>query len=165
MYILTLSEFARQEFTNLWLETFSWTLTDTLSLSLTGTRLGPKQAEQARLKIFFLNKASKRNILSRRWAYLWAKILKLKLFSWGQVFKSNTSQPDIPAICGYTAVWVVKNATKRRPNLSNGTNYGRVHISWHIARSCLQNVAFPHTWCRLHRLHRIGFSFPESSRY
>ena len=96
-----------------------------------------------------------------------SQILKLKLFSWGQVksFKSNTSQPDIPAICGYTGVWVVKNATKRRPNLSNGINYGRVHISWHIARSCLQNVAFPHTWCRLHRLHRIGFSFPESSRY
>ena len=37
VYILTLSEFARHEFTNLWLETFSWTLQgDTLSLSLTG---------------------------------------------------------------------------------------------------------------------------------
>ena len=32
MYILTLSEFARHKFTNLWLETFSWTLPDTLSL-------------------------------------------------------------------------------------------------------------------------------------
>ena len=37
VYILTLSEIARHEFTNLWLETFSWTLQgDTLSLSLTG---------------------------------------------------------------------------------------------------------------------------------
>ena len=41
-YILTLSEFARHEFTNLWLET----LPDTLSLSLTGIRLGPKQARR-----------------------------------------------------------------------------------------------------------------------
>ena len=32
VYILTLSEFARHEFTNLWLETFSWTLPDTFSL-------------------------------------------------------------------------------------------------------------------------------------
>ena len=47
VYILTLSEFARHEFTNLWLETFSWTLPDTLSLSLTGIRLGPKQARRA----------------------------------------------------------------------------------------------------------------------
>ena len=46
VYILTLSEFARHEFTNLWLETFSWTLPDTLSLSLTGIRLGPKQARR-----------------------------------------------------------------------------------------------------------------------
>ena len=42
VYILTLSEFARHEFTNLWLET----LPDTLSLSLTGIRLGPKQARR-----------------------------------------------------------------------------------------------------------------------
>ena len=46
LYILTLCEFARHEFTNLWLETFSWTLPDTLSLSLTGIRLGPKQARR-----------------------------------------------------------------------------------------------------------------------
>ena len=46
VYILTLSEFARHEFTNLWLETFSWTLPDTLSLSLTRIRLGPKQARR-----------------------------------------------------------------------------------------------------------------------
>ena len=46
VYILTPSEFARHEFTNLWLETFSWTLPDTLSLSLTGIRLGPKQARR-----------------------------------------------------------------------------------------------------------------------
>ena len=46
VYILTLSEFARHEFTNLWLETFSWTLPDSLSLSLTGIRLGPKQARR-----------------------------------------------------------------------------------------------------------------------
>ena len=39
VYILTPSEFARQEVTNLWLET----LPDTLPLSLTGIRLGPKQ--------------------------------------------------------------------------------------------------------------------------
>ena len=39
---LTLREFARHEFTNLWLET----LPDTLSLSLTGIRLGPKQARR-----------------------------------------------------------------------------------------------------------------------
>ena len=32
VYILTLSEFARHEFTNLWLETFSWTLPDSFSL-------------------------------------------------------------------------------------------------------------------------------------
>ena len=42
MYVLTLSEFARHEFTNLWLET----LPDTLSLSLTGIRLCPKQARR-----------------------------------------------------------------------------------------------------------------------
>ena len=45
VYILTLSEFARHEFsefTNLWLET----LPDTLSLSLTGIRHGPKQARR-----------------------------------------------------------------------------------------------------------------------
>ena len=42
VYILTPSEFARQEVTNLWLET----LADTLSLSLTGIRLGPKQARR-----------------------------------------------------------------------------------------------------------------------
>ena len=47
VYILTLSEFTRHEFTNLWLETFSWSLPDTLSLSLTGIRLGPKQARRA----------------------------------------------------------------------------------------------------------------------
>ena len=46
VYILKLSEFARHEFTNLCLETFSWTLPDTLSLSLTGIRLGPKQARR-----------------------------------------------------------------------------------------------------------------------
>ena len=46
VYILTLSEFARHEFTNLWLETFSSTLPDTLSLSLTGIRLGSKQARR-----------------------------------------------------------------------------------------------------------------------
>ena len=46
VYILTRSEFARHEFTNLSLETFSWTLPDTLSLSLTGIRLGPKQARR-----------------------------------------------------------------------------------------------------------------------
>ena len=46
VYILTLGEFARHEFTNLWLETFSWTLPDTLSLSFTGIRLGPKQARR-----------------------------------------------------------------------------------------------------------------------
>ena len=33
VYILILSEFVRHEFTNLWLETFSWTLSDNLSLS------------------------------------------------------------------------------------------------------------------------------------
>ena len=43
----TICEFARHEFTNLWLETFSWTLPDSLSLSLTGIRLGPKQARRA----------------------------------------------------------------------------------------------------------------------
>ena len=42
VYILTLSEFARHEFTNLWLET----LPNTLSLSLTGIRLSPKQARR-----------------------------------------------------------------------------------------------------------------------
>ena len=42
VYILTPSEFARHEVTNLWLET----LADTLSLSLTGIRLGPKQARR-----------------------------------------------------------------------------------------------------------------------
>ena len=41
-YILTLSEFARHEFINLCLET----LPDTLSLSLPGIRLGPKQARR-----------------------------------------------------------------------------------------------------------------------
>ena len=41
-YILTLSEFARHEFTNLWLET----LPDTLSFSLTGIRLSPKQVRR-----------------------------------------------------------------------------------------------------------------------
>ena len=46
VYILTLSEFARHEFTNLWLKTFNWTLPDTLSLSLTRIRLGPKQARR-----------------------------------------------------------------------------------------------------------------------
>ena len=40
VYILTRSEFTRHEFTDLWLET----LPDTLSLSLTGIRLCPKQA-------------------------------------------------------------------------------------------------------------------------
>ena len=39
VYILTLGEFARHKFTNLWLET----LPDTLSLALTGIRLSPKQ--------------------------------------------------------------------------------------------------------------------------
>ena len=42
VHILTPSEFATQEVTNLWLET----LADTLSLSLTGIRLGPKQARR-----------------------------------------------------------------------------------------------------------------------
>ena len=46
VYILTVSEFARHEFTNLSLEIFSWTLPDTLSLSLTGITLGPKQARR-----------------------------------------------------------------------------------------------------------------------
>ena len=46
VYILTLSKFARHEFTNLWLEAFCWTLPDTLSLSLTWIRLGPKQARR-----------------------------------------------------------------------------------------------------------------------
>ena len=46
VYILTLSEFDRHEFTNLWLETFSWTFPNTLSLFLTGIRLGPKQARR-----------------------------------------------------------------------------------------------------------------------
>ena len=44
--VLTLSGFARHEFPNLWLETFSWTLPETFSLSLTGIRLGPKQARR-----------------------------------------------------------------------------------------------------------------------
>ena len=42
VYILTPSEFARQKVTSLLLET----LADTLSLSLTGIRLGPKQARR-----------------------------------------------------------------------------------------------------------------------
>ena len=42
VYILTPSEFARHEVTNLWLET----LPDTLSLSLTGISLGPTQARR-----------------------------------------------------------------------------------------------------------------------
>ena len=42
VYVLTLSEFARHEFTNIWLET----LPDILCLSLTGIRLGPKQARR-----------------------------------------------------------------------------------------------------------------------
>ena len=63
MYILTLSEFARHEFTNIWLETFSWTLKDSLSLSLTGTRLGLKQAEQARR----VNDLTASLSLAKRW--------------------------------------------------------------------------------------------------
>ena len=43
VYILTLSEFARHEFANLWLET---SVLDSLSLSLTGIWLGPKQARR-----------------------------------------------------------------------------------------------------------------------
>ena len=46
VYILTLSEFARHEFRDLWLETFSWTLPDTLSLSLTGIRLGQNKQDE-----------------------------------------------------------------------------------------------------------------------
>ena len=46
VYILTPSEFARHEVTNLWLET----LPDTLSLSLTGIRLGPKQARRVNVQ-------------------------------------------------------------------------------------------------------------------
>ena len=42
VYILTLIEFARHEFTNFLLET----LPDSLSLSLTGIRLGPQQARR-----------------------------------------------------------------------------------------------------------------------
>ena len=42
VYVLTLSEFAGHEFTNIWLET----LPDILCLSLTGLRLGPKQARR-----------------------------------------------------------------------------------------------------------------------
>ena len=60
VYILTLSEFARHEFTNLWLETFSWTLPDTLSLSLTGIRLGPKQARR-------VNDSTASLSLAKRW--------------------------------------------------------------------------------------------------
>ena len=56
VYILTLSEFARHEFTNLWLDT----LQDTLSLSLTGIRLGPKRARR-------VNDSSASLSLAERW--------------------------------------------------------------------------------------------------
>ena len=60
VYILTISEFARHEFTNLWLETFSWTLPDTPSLSLTGIRLGPKRARR-------VNDSTASLSLAKRW--------------------------------------------------------------------------------------------------
>ena len=56
VYILTLSEFARHELTNLWLDT----LQDTLSLSLTGIRLGPKRARR-------VNDSSASLSLAERW--------------------------------------------------------------------------------------------------
>ena len=67
VYILTLSEFARHEFTNLWLETFSWTLPDNFSLSLTGIRLGSKQARR-------VNDSTASLSLAERWTI--AEILR-----------------------------------------------------------------------------------------
>ena len=60
VYILILSEFARHEFTNLWLETFNWTLPDNLSLSFTGIRLGSKQARR-------VNDSTASLSLAQRW--------------------------------------------------------------------------------------------------
>ena len=62
VYILTLSEFARHEFTNLWLET----LPDTLSLSLTGIRLGPKQARRVNDSTASLSPAERWTITESR---------------------------------------------------------------------------------------------------
>ena len=66
MYILTLSEFARHEFTNPWLETFSWTLSDTFPLSLTGIRLGPKQARRVNDSTASLSLAEQSTIIEIR---------------------------------------------------------------------------------------------------
>ena len=67
VYILTLSEFARHEFTNLWLET----LPDTLSLSLTGIRLGPKQARRMNNSTASLSQAERWTITEIRWPSNW----------------------------------------------------------------------------------------------
>ena len=67
LYILTLSEFARHEFTNLWLET----LPDTLSLSLTGIRLGPKEARRMNNSTASLSPAERWTITEIRWPSNW----------------------------------------------------------------------------------------------
>ena len=82
LYILTLSEFARHEFTNLWLETFSWTLPVTLSLYLTGIRLGPKQARR-------VNDSTASLSLAERWTITEIRRQSNSVLTWANVNWSN----------------------------------------------------------------------------